>query len=55
MRTYLFTFTYKGHTVEYTIQARSQAAATRIARQRERAWRAALEAMSATHGSQTDR
>lgn len=40
----LFTFIYKGFTVEYRIMARSQRRATQLARQQEQAWRAAIDA-----------
>ena len=53
--TYTYVFTHAGHTVEYRIMARTKREANRIARERERAWRAAIEAMSATSGSQTGR
>lgn len=44
MRTSLFTFTYKGYAVEYRIMARSKGRAAHLARQQERAWRAAIDA-----------
>lgn len=43
MASFLYTFTYKGHTVEYRIMAPSKSLANRIARQQERAWRLAVE------------
>lgn len=43
MALFLFTFTYKGFTVEYRITAPSKSLANRIARQQERAWRLAVE------------
>ena len=51
MRTYLFTFTYAGQTVEYRIMARNKQVANTLARARARAWRSAIDAMSATQGA----
>jgi hypothetical protein len=44
MRTYLYTFTHAGHTVDYRIMARNKHVANRFARRQERAWRATLAA-----------
>lgn len=44
MTIYLYTFTYKGFTVEYRIMARSQRRANQLARQQEQAWRTAIDA-----------
>jgi hypothetical protein len=49
--TYTYVFTHAGHTVEYRIMARNKTQANKVARQRAQAWRTAIEARSATHGS----
>jgi hypothetical protein len=43
MGVYHYTFTYKGHTVEYRLVARNKHVANRLARQQERAWRLAVD------------
>ena len=44
METYTFTFTYRGHVVTYTIMAQNKRVANRLARERERLWRLAIDA-----------
>jgi len=46
MGVYHYTFTYQGHAVDYRIMARNKNVANQIARQQERAWRLAIEALS---------
>lgn len=48
MGTFLYTFSYKGFTVEYRIMARSLRVANAIAQARDRAWRAAIDAREDT-------
>jgi hypothetical protein len=43
MRLYLFTFSHRGYTVTSRIMARSAYRASRIARERERTWRLAVD------------
>lgn len=43
MHLFLYTFAYKGFTVEYRIMARSLRVANAIAEARDRAWRAAID------------
>jgi hypothetical protein len=45
MNLYTYNFMYKGHAVTYTIMARNKHIANRIARQQERAWRLAIDAL----------
>jgi len=45
MGLYVYTFTYRGHAVTYTIMARNKHVANRFARQQERAWRLAIDAL----------
>jgi hypothetical protein len=42
--TYTDVFTHAGYSVEYIIMARNKTVANTIARARERAWRAAIDA-----------
>lgn len=51
MGVYLFSFSHRGFTVTYRITARTQRAANRIATDRERTWRLAVDQYLKEHAS----